>query len=118
MGKNGDGLIKFLIKGFIAMGVIMVLYLTLYTFFYDSRIYILNLYKVIEGLLMKAKLNFTENFYFNLVVVYLIILTAIYIVGEHIMKLGKEENIKSNNLTLGKGSKMSKNRGKNVGNQH
>lgn len=110
MRENDYGLIKFLIKGFIAIGIIMALYLILYTFFYDSRIYIANLYNVVSGLFIKAKLNFTENFYVNLFIVYLVILIAIYELGKYINKLEKS---KSTNLRLAKGSKMSKNIRKN-----
>lgn len=105
MRQNNEGLIKFLIKGFIAIGIIMALYLILYTFFYDSRIYISNLYNITSELFIKVKLNFTENFYVNLFIVYLIVLIAIYELGIYINKLDKRKNTR---LKLAKGSKMSK----------
>lgn len=113
MRVNKDGLIKFLIKGFIAIGIIMALYLILYTFFYDSRIYISNLYNVTSALFVKAKLNFTDNFYVNLFIVYLVILIASYVIGQYIVGCNKD---KSSTLRLAKGSKMSKNSEKNIRN--
>lgn len=116
MRENKDGLIKFLIKGFIAIGIIMALYLILYTFFYDSRIYISNLHNVISILFVKAKLNFTDNLYVNLFIVYLVILIATYVLEQYIMKCRKNDKGKKTTLKLEKGTKMSKNSRKSVKN--
>ena len=114
MKKRNEGLIKFVINGFLALGLIMVFYLMLYAFFYDSRKYILNLYMIIQDLFIKCGLNLTNNFYVNLGVVYLVVLVVLYILGDYILELGKKDNGKDRdtNFKLPKHVKMLKSKGK------